>query len=132
MKVIRVLIVEDKEQVRQDLRTFLTLSADIEIIGEAKNGLDAIQLTEALHPQVVLMDLEMPAMDGYESTRLIKAKNLPCRVIALSIHVGSAEQQKAFQAGVDDFIVKGAPLETLLKAIRHTPTIDQIAKGEKS
>ena len=117
MADIRVLIVDDVERVRQDLCTFLTLTGDIEIVGEAGNGLEAIRLVEALCPQVVLMDLEMPIMDGYEAARQIKANHPSCRVIALTIHGSEAERQKALQAGADVFIVKGAPMEMLLRAI---------------
>jgi DNA-binding NarL/FixJ family response regulator len=126
MANIRVLIVDDVERVRQDLCTFLRLAGEIEIVSEARDGLEAIRLVETLCPQVVLMDLEMPILDGYEATRQIKAIKPSCRVIALTIHAGQTEQQRALQAGADDFIVKGAPLETLMKAIRNAPDLDQI------
>ena len=125
MADIRVLIVDDVERVRQDLRTFLTLTGNIEIVAEASNGLEAIRLVEALRPQVVLMDLEMQLMDGFEATRQIKALQLSCRVIALTIHVGAAEQQRAMQAGADDFIAKGASLERLLESIHTAPFTTQ-------
>ena len=130
MADIRVLIVDDVERVRQDLCTFLTLTGDIQIVGEASNGLEALRLVEALYPQVVLMDLEMPIMDGYEAARQIKASHPSCRVIALTIHAGEAERQRAFQAGADNFVVKGAPLETLMEAIRNAPALGQMPKGE--
>lgn len=117
MADIRVLIVDDVERVRQDLRTFLTLSGNIEIVGEASNGAEAVQLIQALCPQVVLMDLEMPVMDGFEAARQIKVLQPSCRVIALTIHAGEMEQQKALQAGMDNVIAKGVPLEVLLQAI---------------
>ena len=132
MADIRVLIVDDVERVRQDLRTFLTLAGDIELVGEASNGLEAIRLAEALCPQVILMDLEMPVLDGYEAARQIKTNDPFCRVIALSIHGCEAERRRALQARVDDFIVKGAPLETLMEAIRNAPTSGQMPKGEKT
>lgn len=132
MTAIRVLIVDDTERVRQDLRTFLALTGNIEIVGEASNGSEAIHLVEILCPQVVLMDLEMPIMDGYEATRQIKVLHPACRVIALTIHGGEREEQRAFQAGADEFIVKGAPLQTLMEAIRKTPTFGQMPKGEKN
>lgn len=127
---IRVLIVDDMERVRQDLCTFLALSGNIEIVGEAGNGLEAIRLVEALSPQVVLMDLEMPIMDGFEATRQIKAKQPSCRVIALSIHAGEEEQQRAFRAGIDEFVAKGVPLGTLLDVIRNTRNSGHKPKGE--
>jgi len=117
MTDIRVLIVDDVERVRQDLRTFLTLAGNIEIVGEARDGLEAVRLVQALCPQVVLMDLEMPVMDGFEAARQIKVLQPSCRVIALTIHAGEAEQQQALQAGMADVIAKGAPLEALLGAI---------------
>lgn len=122
MANIRVLIVDDVERVRQDLRTFLTLTGDIEVVGEACNGLEAIRLANVLQPQVILMDLEMPIMDGYEAARQVKALQPSCRVIALSIHAGEAERQQALQAGMTDLIAKGAPLERLLRAIRECGT----------
>ena len=118
MAAIRVLIVDDVERVRQDLRTFLALTGDIKIVGEACNGFEAVRLTQALSPDVVLMDLEMPMVDGYEAARQIKAIQPRCRVLALTIHAGEAERQQALQAGMADVIVKGAPLNLLLQAIR--------------
>ncbi len=114
---IRVLIVDDMAQVRQDLRTVLTLAGDIEIVGEAGDGLEAVGQAQALRPEVVVMDLEMPVMDGYEATRRIKGLCPACRVVALTIHAGEAERQQALQAGMADVAVKGAPLEVLLRAI---------------
>lgn len=130
MTHIRALIVDDMERVRQDLCTFLALTGNIELVGEASNGLEAVRLVETLSPQVVLMDLEMPVMDGFEATRQIKARQPSCRVIALSIHAGEEEQQRAFGAGIDEFIAKGAPLGTLLDVIRNTSNSGQKPKGE--
>jgi DNA-binding NarL/FixJ family response regulator len=132
MADIRVLLVDDVEGVRQGLRTFLTLAGDIVIVGEASNGLQALRLVETLCPQVVLMDLEMPVMDGYEATRQIKEKSPTCRVIALTIHGGLIEQQRAFKSGADEFIVKGAPLDRLMEAIRHAPVLGQMPKGDET
>ena len=123
MKTIRVLIVDDLPQVRQGLASVLQLAArkaepGIEVAGEAQNGYEAIGRAQTLHPDVILMDLEMPVMDGYEATRQIKALQPSCRVIAVTIHSGEAERQKALDAGMEDLVVKGAPLEVLLRAIR--------------
>lgn len=117
MADIRVLIVDDVEPVREDLHTFLTLAGNIEIVGEARDGLEAIRLVKTLCPQVILMDLEMPVMDGFEATRQIKALNPACQVIALTIHAGEVERKQALQVGMADVILKGAPLELLLRAI---------------
>jgi DNA-binding NarL/FixJ family response regulator len=117
MTATRVLIVDDTVQVRRDLRTVLTLVGDIEVVGEAANGLEAVRLTETLQPEAVLMDLEMPVMDGYKAACQIKARWPACRVIALTVHDYETARQRARQAGVDVFIVKGAPVETLVQAI---------------
>ena len=117
MAEIQVLIVDDVERVRQDLRTFLSLTGDIEVVGEACNGSEAICKAETLHPQVILMDLEMPVLDGYEATRQIKISQPSCRIIAMTIHDGQKERERARQAGVDDFIVKGPSLNGLIKSI---------------
>ena len=117
MAATQILIIDDIPQVREELRTLLTLAGDIEVIGEAINGLDGVRQAEALRPEVVLMDLEMPVLDGYEATRQIKTLDPNCRIIALTIHDEEEARQKAVQAGVDDFIVKGAPIETLVQAI---------------
>lgn len=122
MTSIRVLIVDDMAQVRHDLRTVLPLAGEaaglqIDVVGEAGNGQEAIQRATALEPDVVLMDLEMPVMGGYEATRQIKAYSPDCRVIALTIHGDETVRQKASQAGVDDFVVKGAPINSLIQAM---------------
>jgi DNA-binding NarL/FixJ family response regulator len=117
MTDIRVMIVEDVERVRQDLRTLLTLIGDFKVVGEAQNGSEAVQQARILHPDVILMDLEMPFLDGYEATRQIKAYWPSCRVIALTIHDHEMARFQAIEAGMDGFIVKGAPLECMVRII---------------
>ena len=117
MAATRILIVDDIPQVREDLRTLLTLVGDIEVVGVAINGLDGVRQAKAICPDVVLMDLEMPVLDGYEATQQIKTFNPGCRIIVLTIHDEEEVRQKAIQSGVDAFIVKGAPVETLVQVI---------------
>jgi DNA-binding NarL/FixJ family response regulator len=117
MKNIRVLIADDASRVREDLRTLLTLSGNIDVVGEARDGAEAVRQVETLRPEIVLLDLEMPVLDGIEAARRIKTAQPSCRVIVLTIHGGQAERQRAFSAGADYFQEKGAPLETLLAAI---------------
>ena len=125
MTSIRVLIVDDMAQVRHDLRTVLPLAGEaaglqIDVVGEAGDGQEAIRQAEALRPDAVVTDLEMPVMDGYQATHEIKARYPSCRVIALTVHGYEAARQKAIQAGVDVFIEKGAPVETLVRAISES------------
>jgi DNA-binding NarL/FixJ family response regulator len=117
MTPTRVLIVDDVERVRRDLSTALTLSGGLEIVGEAANGSEAIRMTESLGPDVVLMDLEMPVMDGYEAARHIKASYPSCRVIALTVHDYEAAREQAHQSGVDAFLIKGAPVKSIVQMI---------------
>ena len=122
MKTKRILIVDDVPQVRRELRTLLPLLDAIDIVGEAENGQDAIELAAALQPDVILMDVEMPVVDGLAATRLIKQQCPQCRVIILSIHDDEAVRARARSAGADDFVDKGAPLAALLQAIQTIST----------
>jgi len=117
-KTKRIMIVDDVLQVRSNLRTLLEMVDDLEIVGEAGNGAEALIQATRLKPDVILMDLEMPFMTGYEATRQIKEHLPACRVIALSVHSYPEAQQRACQAGADAFIVKGEPLANLINAIR--------------
>ena len=115
---IRVLLVDDSDQVRADLRAALALCQGIEIAGEASNGETAVERERALSPDVVLMDLGMPGVDGFEASRRIKARRPPCRIVALTVHAGEEERRRASQAGIDAFVIKGVSLQGLLQAIR--------------
>ena len=114
---VRVLIVDDMPQVLHDLHQLLELTGQIEVVAEATSGEAAIRLAAEHQPEVVVMDLEMPGMDGYETTRQIKDHRLSQRVVILSIHAGRQEQQRARAAGADGFITKGASYEILVDAI---------------
>jgi DNA-binding NarL/FixJ family response regulator len=138
MKTMRVLIVDDLPAVRQGLATMLQLvarkvSPAIEVVGEAQNGHEAVLQAQALHPDVILMDLEMPVLDGLEATRQIKAAQPAPRVIILTIHTDLDTQQRAREAGADDFVVKGASYQILLNAILNRDAENQsfdITEGE--
>ncbi len=114
---LRVLLVDDTPQVLHDLRQLLELSGEIEIVAEAGNGQEAVQLTASLRPEVVVMDLEMPVMNGYEATHQIKSQFPTTRVVILSVHAGAKERENARAAGADRFVVKGVRYDVLLNAI---------------
>jgi DNA-binding NarL/FixJ family response regulator len=103
--------------VRRELWTLLPLAGDLEVVGEAADGEEAVRLAEALQPHVILLDLQMPVLDGYAAARHIKGRWPACRVVALTVHDDESTRQKASQAGVDVFLVKGSPLGTLVEAI---------------
>jgi CheY-like chemotaxis protein len=115
---MRTLIVDDTPQVLHDLRQLLELTGQVEIVAQAGNGLEAVRMADELHPDAIIMDLEMPGLDGYEATRMIKTHHPMTRVIILSVHADPDEQQRAWEAGADSFVVKGARYETLMNAIR--------------
>jgi DNA-binding NarL/FixJ family response regulator len=111
------MIVDDMPQVLQDLHLLFDLSGAVDVVGEAINGLDAIRQVATLPPDVVLMDLEMPEMDGCLATSRIKKMDTPPKVIIFTVHSGYEIEQKVQQSGADMLISKGVGFETLLAAI---------------
>jgi two-component system, NarL family, response regulator LiaR len=115
---ISVLIVDDHPIVRQGLRTLLELQDDIVVMGEAVNGKEAVDLTALLKPDVVLMDLVMPELDGIAATRQISALMQATRVIALTSFVEDDKVIPAIQAGAVSFLLKDVAPNDLMEAIR--------------
>jgi two-component system, NarL family, response regulator LiaR len=115
---ISVLIVDDHPIVRQGLRTLLDLQEDICVVGEAVNGKIAVELAAQLKPDVVLMDLVMPELDGIAATRQIKALGQATRVIALTSFVEDDKVIPAIQAGAVSFLLKDVAPNDLIEAIR--------------
>ena len=125
MGKIRVLIVDDLDHVRQGLRTVLELTDEQEVVAEAGTGLEAVQLAEQIKPDVILMDLEMPGLDGLEATGRIKSRHPNTGVVMLTIYDDPKNRKRAANAGVDAFLKKGAPLDQILAAIhRFAKTFD--------
>jgi NarL family two-component system response regulator LiaR len=115
---ISVLIVDDHPIVRQGLRTLLDLQEDILVVGEAVNGSVAVEMTARLKPDVVLMDLVMPEMDGIAATRQISELHQGTRVIALTSFVEDDKVIPAIQAGAVSFLLKDVSPNDLMEAIR--------------
>ncbi len=118
LPIISLLIVDDHAIVRQGLRTLLELMPDIAIAGEAANGAAAVEMVSRLHPDVVLMDLVMPVMDGIQATRQIAALGLGTRVIALTSFMEDEQIVPAIQAGATSFLLKDVSPDELVDAIR--------------
>jgi two-component system, NarL family, response regulator LiaR len=114
---IRVLLVDDHEMVRQGLGIFLNASPNITVIGQAQNGLEAIQLVQQDPPDVILMDLIMPEMDGVQATRRIKAMYPDIEIIALTSYVDEAHVVDALSAGVAGYVMKDVKPAELVRAI---------------
>lgn len=114
---IRVLIVDDHAVVRAGLHMLLESDSELVIVGEGENGEDAIRLSKALNPDVILMDVTMPGMDGVEATRRIKSLAPDQAVLALTIHEGADYFFHMLQAGASGYVPKRAAPEELLRAI---------------
>jgi DNA-binding NarL/FixJ family response regulator len=124
MKKIKLLIVDDHAILREGLRALLSYFEDIEIVGEAANGEEAIELVKSLQPDIVLMDIIMPGMNGFEATRIIHEQFPQSRVLVLTQHEEWQYVMPLLKAGAAGFILKKAVGADLISAIRT------IAKGE--
>ncbi|MBU0594320.1 MAG: response regulator transcription factor [Pseudomonadota bacterium] len=118
LKKQRILIVEDHTLLRAGLKALLTQDPDIEIVGEADNGRDAVQAIGTLAPNLVLMDLSMPGMNGIEAIRDIKRRYPETRVLVLTIHKTDEYIHESLRAGADGYILKDATHDELRVAIR--------------
>ncbi|MGH2619978.1 MAG: response regulator, partial [Anaerolineales bacterium] len=116
-RVIRALIVDDSPRFRVELRSLLELE-NIQVVGEAGNGWEALSLTESLNPDIILMDQNMPALSGIDATRRIKKAKPDRRVLFIAAE--EAWRQEALRAGAEGYFVKGEGYDQLLRAI-HQP-----------
>jgi DNA-binding NarL/FixJ family response regulator len=112
--------VDDSPDVLHDLQLLLELSGEMKIVGQTNNGLEAVHLAASFQPDVILMDLELPGLDGYEATRRIKSRQPATRIIILTIHASPGDRERALVSGADDFVVKGSSYETLRNVILGT------------
>jgi DNA-binding NarL/FixJ family response regulator len=122
--VIRVLLADDQELVRSGFRLILELADGIEIAGEAADGLEAVRLAKELQPDVVLMDVRMPEIDGIEATRRLRQAGVDARVLVLTTFDLDEYVYGAIRAGASGFLLKDAPRDQLVTAVRT------VARGE--
>jgi NarL family two-component system response regulator LiaR len=115
---IRVMIVDDHDMVRKGLATFLKVNEDLELVGEARDGQEALQLCEQVRPDVILMDLVMPEMDGTTATRLIRERWPQVQVIALTSFQEQELVREVLQAGAIGYLLKNVTVEDLAEAVR--------------
>jgi DNA-binding NarL/FixJ family response regulator len=118
MKSIRVLIVDDHEIVREGLQTLLAEEPDFEVVGSAGDGAVAVTLAEATKPDVIIMDLVMPGVDGIEATRRIHRNNPHARVLVLTTFADDQRVREAIQAGATGYLLKDVLKADLLRALR--------------
>jgi DNA-binding NarL/FixJ family response regulator len=116
--VIRVLAVDDHPLVRKGIASILANEADMELVAEAGNGREAVDMFTERHPDVVLMDLRMPQMDGIEATRMIRQADPEARIIALTSYDGDQDIYRALEAGVRGYMLKEMVHTEVVRAIR--------------
>jgi DNA-binding NarL/FixJ family response regulator len=121
---IRVLLVDDQALFREGLETLLSVHKDIQVVGQASNGRDAVEIAAKVHPDVVLMDVRMPILDGVRATRLLKEAQPQCRVIVLTTFDDDEYIFDALRTGAAGYLLKDVASARLVEAIRAT------ARGE--
>lgn len=118
MSKIRVLVVDDHTIVREGVCTLLSAYEDIEVVGEAVNGLEAVAKVGELHPDIALMDVSMPELNGLEATRLIKKDFPQTQIVALTVHGGAEYFFRILSAGASGYLMKGVSSAELVSALR--------------
>ena len=116
--MLRVLLADDHTIVREGLRALLASDPDLQIVAEASNGLEAVELAEQTRPDVVVMDLAMPELNGVDATARIRSSSPSTQVVVLSMHATAAHVRPALKAGARGYLLKGSGLSDLLRAIR--------------
>lgn len=114
---IRIMIVDDSEDVRQALKGFISLTGDIDVVGEATDGQEGLQKAAELQPDIIIMDERMPGLSGLEASRIISESTLSCKVIMLTNYEDF--ELEAYKCGVTAYFIKGVKLETLIDCIRR-------------
>lgn len=117
---LRIMLTDDHRVMRSGLRSMLELEQDLEVVGEADDGVEAVNLAERVRPDLILMDLSMPRMDGIEATQRIKARHPAIRVIGLSMFNDDQSAMKMREAGAENYLPKAGPAEELLDAVRSS------------
>jgi DNA-binding NarL/FixJ family response regulator len=123
MKKMRVLVVDDHETVRRGVSSILEARKDIEICGEASNGQEGVEKTSELNPDLIVLDVTMPVLDGFSAARQIRTILPEVPILILSMHDGTSIVREAQQAGVQGFVTKSQAGSVLLKAV------DTVLKG---
>ncbi len=114
---IRIMLVDDHEEIRQALKNLLTLTNDIEVIGEATNGQESLEKAAELEPDIIIMDERMPGLNGLEASRILNQSGSPCKIIMLTSYQDF--ESKAFEYGVRAYLLKGAKFNVLTDCIRR-------------
>ena len=119
VKQITVLLAEDNADFRKSLKLLLESDGDIEVLGEAKNGLDAVRLSGRFHPDVIVMDIAMPLLNGLQATQQIMANFPATRVLILSAHPEPEYIKQAVMSGASGYLIKQSSMHVLAQAVRE-------------
>ncbi len=117
-KKIRVVLADDHAVLRSGLRALLNLEPDMEVVGEAANGREAIELAQSLTPDVIVMDISMPEVDGLAAARGIHEMDLPCQIVILTVHAEEDYLFQTLQMGASGYVLKSSADRELMDAIR--------------
>ena len=117
---IELLVADDNETVRTQIKDYLGLDKSLRVVGEARDGQALIELAEEHKPDLVLMDLRMPKMDGFEAARKLKQKYKDLRIIFLSMYDNDENRAEAKKLGADAYLIKGVPMQEVVNAIKKT------------
>ncbi len=118
MKQIRVFLAEDQTILRQSLRALIASEPDLEVVGEAGDGEEVVRLVKSLRPNIVVMDISMPKLDGVDATRAIKQACPEVKVLALTVHETRGQIRRMLQTGASGYMVKRSAAEELIQALR--------------
>ena len=124
--MIRVLLADDQALVRQGFRLIVDLESDMEVVGEASNGREVLRFTRQLQPDVIVMDIRMPELDGIEATRELKTAGTPTRVLILTTFDLNEYVYESLRAGASGFLLKDVPSAQLVAGIRTVATGDAL------
>ncbi len=130
--MIKILIVEDHQMVRAGLRALLEKNRGIEIVGEAANGQEAIQLTQRLKPDVLIMDIRMPIMNGIQAAERIRELKLPTNIVLLSMYADASLVNQAIKCGAKGYVLKSAASEELIWAVQAAVRGEMFLSGTVS
>lgn len=128
---IKIVIVDDSEQTRDNIASIISFENDIEIIGEAENGEEAIEVVRSKKPDIVLMDINMPLLDGIKATQILTEECVEASIIIMSIQGEGEYIRRAMLAGARDYVVKPFGVSELVKTIRHVYDLDK-SRRQKS
>ena len=128
----RVLIVDDVAETRENIRKLLQFEADVEVVGAARSGKEAVQLTDELKPDVVLMDINMPDMDGITATEMIRQRNPVAQIAILSVQGDPNYMRRAMLAGARDFHTKPPMADELISAIRRAGEMARLERSKSA